>query len=47
VITDDPLGRDIFIWIAGTTEGNSQAVLDMADRLRAAVLEANGRPPDS
>jgi hypothetical protein len=44
VIADDPLGRDVFIWIAGSTEGNSTAVLDMADRLRDAVLEANGRP---
>lgn len=47
VIADDPLGRNVFIWIAGSTEGNSSAVLDIADRLRAAVLEANGRPPGS
>ena len=46
VIADDRIGRNVFIWIAGTTGQNSDAVLDMAERLRAAILEANGRPPD-
>lgn len=45
VITDDPLGRDVFVWIAGASEGNSPVVLEMANRLRAAILLANGRPP--
>jgi hypothetical protein len=47
VITDDPLGRDVFIWIGGTTGTNGDAVLDVAERVREAVLEENGRPPGS
>ena len=40
VITGDPLGREVFIWIDGATRGNSEAVMTVAEKLKDAILEA-------
>jgi hypothetical protein len=47
VITDDPLGRDVFIWIGNVDGSLTESIWTVANELRLAILEANGRSPES